>query len=208
MLRVATLSRVFGVLGRGGWPRAADPRAVFPAAAAALLAGMLTGLPVQAQSDADPLRLAPIRLVLDEPSYIDASAGVYDLIGDHDLHKTFGADIEFRYGKKILFIGPAVGAIASIHGGGMVYGGLYSDIAFGSMIVTPLAGIGAAWRGDRHDEDLGGVFQFRLSLAAAYQFDNGSRLGLRFGHISSAGINKRNPGENDLFLIYSLPLYL
>lgn len=165
--------------------------------------------PALAQSkDDDSLRLAPIALVADEPSYLELGAGVYDLIGDHVQHETFAADAEYHFGQKLFFIGPAVGVIADARGGGMVYAALYSDIAFGPVIVTPLGGIGAWWHGSHVDENLGGTFEFRLSLAAAYEFADRSRLGLRFGHISSAGINKKNPGENDLMLTYGLPLQL
>jgi hypothetical protein len=47
---------------------------------------------------------------------------------------------------------------------------------------------------------LGGAHEFRLFLAAAYAFDNGSRLGIGFGRISNADIHLRNPGENDLMI--------
>ena len=88
----------------------------------------------------------------------------------------------------------------------MVYVGFYSDFAVGPVVVTPLAGFGVWWRGDSHDENLGGTFEFRLSFEAAYLFSNQSRLGLRFGHISNADSQRRNPGENDLMLTYAFPL--
>jgi hypothetical protein len=63
--------------------------------------------------------------------------------------------------------------------------------------------------GGYHDGDsanLGGVFQFRLSLDVAYRFDNGHRLGVRAAHISNAGVNEENPGEEELLLTYSVSL--
>lgn len=164
----------------------------------------------QAAGDDTSLRLTPAKLALDDPdpSYLELGAGVYDLIGDHGQHHTFGASAEYHFAEKLFFIGPAVGVIADARGGGMVYAGVYSDISLGPMVLTPLAGLGAWWHGNQVDENLGGTFEFRLSLEAAYEFDNSARLGLRFGHISSAGINKRNPGENDLMLTYGLPLQL
>jgi len=160
----------------------------------------------------DSLRLAPSGLTTSvpasDPSYLELGQGVYDILGDHGNHETFATDAEFHFGEKIFSIGPAIGVIADARGGGMVYAALYSDIAVGPFVVTPLAGIGGWWKGAHNDENLGGPFEFRLSLQTAYQFDGGSRLGVRFGHISSAGINKRNPGENDLMLTYGLPLSL
>jgi lipid A 3-O-deacylase len=199
-----------------GWRRKAAPhglslcfRSTFGvtlAVVAALVSGTSAAL-AQAASDGS-LRLQPIALATEEPSYLELGAGVYDIIGDHGQHETFGGSAEFHFGQKLFFIGPAVGVIADARGGGMVYAALYSDISLGPMVVTPLAGIGAWWHGNHVDENLGGTFEFRLSLAAAYEFADRSRLGLRFGHISSAGINKKNPGENDLMLTYGLPLQL
>jgi len=59
-------------------------------------------------------------------------------------------------------------------------------------------------------EDLGGTFEFRTSVVGAYEFGNGSRVGVQFAHVSNAGTGKRNvnPGENELLLTYSLPLKL
>jgi hypothetical protein len=67
-----------------------------------------------------------------------------------------------------------------------------------------LAAVGGYHQGG--SEDLGSIFQFRLSADLSYQFDNQSRLGVQFAHISNAGIRRVNPGENELLLTYGLPL--
>jgi hypothetical protein len=69
-----------------------------------------------------------------------------------------------------------------------------------------LAAVGGYHRGG--SEDLGSTFQFRLSADLSYQFDNQSRLGLQFAHISNAGIIRTNPGENELLLTYAIPLQM
>ena len=89
------------------------------------------------------------------------------------------------------YLGPALGVIADLDGGGMVDATVYADLNIGSIVVTPMGGIGADWQGNRSDEPLGGTFQFRLSLEAAYQFGDRSRIGLRAGHISSGGNQPR-----------------
>jgi lipid A 3-O-deacylase len=170
------------------------------------------GMAAAQSSAGGELRLAPmplqtpIPLPTDAKSYLEAAAGVYDIIGDGHRDETAAASIEFRLGRKLYYLGPAVGLIGNMRGGGMIYLGLYGDIPIGPVVVTPLAGLGAWRRGGHSDEDLGGWFQFRLSLEAAYQFLDRSRLGLRFGHISNADIHRKNPGENDLMLTYALPL--
>jgi len=142
------------------------------------------------------------------PTLLDLGAGVYDLIGNAHRNETAAFDAEMRFGQRWAGIGPAVGTIVDLRGGGMVYVGIDSDLSLGPVVVTPLAGLGAWWRGGHDDENLGGTFEFRLSLAAAYAFADGSRLGIRFGHISNADLHRVNPGENDLMLTYGMPLVL
>jgi lipid A 3-O-deacylase len=175
-----------------------------------LLAGLFcalgTGVAAAQTSAEGELRLTPLQLQTGAPSYLEVAAGVYDIIGNGHRNQTAGASLEYRFGRKFYYVGPAVGIIGELNGGGMVYVGFYGDIPIGPVVVTPLAGFGAWRHGSRKDEDLGGWFEFRLSLEAAYQFANLSRLGLRFGHISNANTRRRNPGENDLMLTYALPL--
>lgn len=101
------------------------------------------------------------------------------------------------------FLGPAIGLMANTDGGVFGYGGLYADIAYGNFIVTPLAGFGGYREGD--STDLGGVFQFRLSIGVSYQFENRHRLGLNLAHVSNATIHEINPGEEELYLTYAIP---
>ena len=119
------------------------------------------------------------------------------------------AELEYRFGWKLpflgSFIGPTVGAMATSDGGAQGYGGAYADFAWGRWIVSPLAAVGAWHQGD--SKDLGGVLSFRLALDAGYEFDSGSRLGLRFAHISNAWSHPRNPGEEELLITYSIPLF-
>lgn len=114
------------------------------------------------------------------------------------------AQIEFRYGQKLFGIGPAAGMVANNRGGFMVYSGLYSDIAFGNVIVTPLGGIGGYHRGN--GKDLGSAFEFRLSLSVRYQLGDGSRVGLQFAHVSNAFTGRINPGDEEVLITYALPL--
>ena len=78
----------------------------------------------------------------DEPSYLDFGVGAFNAVFRHGQPATAEGRIEFRYGEKLFYIGPAVGLLANARGGVFGYGGLYSDIAFGRFILTPLAGLG------------------------------------------------------------------
>ena len=171
--------------------------------ALALGAGLAVG---GASGFADPVDLGPVTLRGNGPSFLDLGAGVYDLIGNAHRNETGAAEVEFRYGQKLYNIGPAVGVIGDLRGGGMVYAGIYSDFALGPIVITPLGGFGAWWHGASNDENLGGTFEFRLQLEVSYEFDNAGRIGVRFGHISNADIHKSNPGDNDVMLTYAAPL--
>lgn len=145
----------------------------------------------------------------DGPSYIDLGAGAFDAFGfsfqgDHEASTTWEARAEYRYGGKLFYLGPALGIVANGRGGWMAYAGLYTDLRLGPIVLTPMGGVGAYHKGG--SEDLGGIFQFRLSATAAYEFSNASRLGIQVAHISNAGIHPSNPGENELLLTYAIPL--
>ncbi|MGO8917537.1 MAG: acyloxyacyl hydrolase [Stellaceae bacterium] len=209
-MRVGKLASGFARMRHGGAWLLSNPRHRLGVCATVSLALALSGLyatPSAAQSaPGEPLQMGPAQVMAGTSGHLDLGAGVYDIIGDHHRDETGAADAEYRFGQKFYYIGPALGVIGDARGGGMAYAAFYSDIALGPVVVTPLAGLGAWWHGAHNDENLGGTFEFRLSLEAAYRWDNGSRLGLRFGHISSADIHLVNPGENDLMLTYAFPL--
>ncbi|MCF8029524.1 MAG: acyloxyacyl hydrolase, partial [Desulfohalobiaceae bacterium] len=47
---------------------------------------------------------------------------------------------------------------------------------------------------------------FRSALKLSYELENRSRIGVRFGHVSNAGLGETNPGSEFLSLIYSIHL--
>jgi hypothetical protein len=147
-----------------------------------------------------------LALLGDEPDYVGIGAGAFNIQGHTQSSPSGELNLEIRGGKKWWNIGPVGGVVANADGGIYGYAGGYADITFDHFVVTPLAAVGAYSRGG--SQDLGGVFQFRLALEAAYQFDSGSRAGVEFAHISNAGIDDRNPGENELLAKYSIPLDL
>jgi lipid A 3-O-deacylase len=150
--------------------------------------------------------LGPVRLTGDEPNYLEFGAGAFDIQSHRESPISPEGKVEFRYGSKLFYVGPAVGVLANTQGGILGYAGFYADVAFGRFDLTPLAAVGAYHRGG--SEDLGGTFQFRTSAELSYQFDNRSRLGVQFAHISNAGINSHNPGDNELLLNFAIPLTL
>ena len=156
-----------------------------------------------AQSTARPMD-AGLQLLSDEPSYIDLAGGAFDIQGHRESPTSGVGRVEFRFGRKFFYIGPAAGALVTTRGGVFGYAGFYGDIVWGRFVLTPLGAVGFYSRGS--DENLGGAFQFRISADIAYEFDAGSRLGFQFAHISNAGIHKRNPGDNEMLITYGFPL--
>lgn len=138
-----------------------------------------------------------------EPSYLDFGAGAFNAFDGNGSRPVPEIQGELRYGGKVLYLGPAVGIAANSRHGLILYGGLYSDLAFGPVIVTPFGGVAGYYEGE--GKDLGGAFEFRLSLSVRYEMTNGDRVGLQFAHVSNAYTGRINPGDEELLLTWSLP---
>ncbi len=85
------------------------------------------------------------------------------------------------------------------------YGGLLLDLFYGRrFVVTPSLAAGYYEKGD--GKDLGHELEFRSSVEISYRFDDRSRIGLSFYHLSNASISSKNPGTEVLSIVYSIPL--
>jgi len=167
-------------------------------------AGGIDGLVASGRdSVANDLSLGPASILGDEPNYLEIGVGVFDAL-EEGRGSASGAFLgELRYGRKLFYIGPAIGLMANNDGGVFGYGGFYADARLGHFVVTPLLGLGGYKRGG--SKDLGGIFQFRVSLGIAYEMESGMRLGFRAAHISNASIHDHNPGEEEFLLTFALP---
>ena len=168
--------------------------------------GGLGGASPLAQQSSGAAGSGPAHLVGDEASHLDLGAGAFDIQGDRDERPSAVGQVEFRYGRKLFFIGPAVGILATTKGAVFGYAGIYADFKFGQFVVTPLGAVGGYRQGG--GEDLGGAFQFRPSIAVSYEFADQSRIGVQIAHISNAGTGRDhlNPGPNEVLLTYAIPL--
>lgn len=168
------------------------------------LLGVLSVTPAAGRAD-DPgstafAHLGPIVIHGNEADNLLLGAGVFDLRDERSPAGT----IEYRFGRKVFVAGFSLGLVANSRGGLFGYAGLYSDLSYRKLYLTPQMAIGGYHEGN--SSNLGGVFQFRISTDLAYRFDSGHRLGVRAAHISNADIHDRNPGEEELLLIFSFPL--
>ena len=137
----------------------------------------------------------------DGPSFLELGVGVFDFNQEGAGAISAASHIEFRYGEKLFFIGPAIGIMANTDGGVFGYGGIYSDIRYKDFVATPLLALGGYREGG--SKDLGGVLQYRVGLSLTYQLDETTRVGVRVAHISNASIHEDNPGEEEIFLAYT-----
>lgn len=145
--------------------------------------------------------VAPARA--EEPDFVTFGAGYYDLFDDQAAAE---ARFEYRFSEKnkLLWFTPFVGFTATSDAATYGYAGIALDIFFGNRwVATPT--FAAGLYGDGDGKDLGHAIEFRSGLEVAYRFDDYSRLGLSFTHISNAGIGERNPGVESLVLFYSVP---
>ena len=138
----------------------------------------------------------------DDSQLLSFGLGYYDVFDDQDAAE-FRA--EYRASAEFLIFKPFLGLMATSDAAVYGYGGVLTDFYFGRhFVLTPSIAAGLYHDGD--GKDLGHVVEFRSAIEAAYRFDNRSRLGVLFYHISNAGLDDNNAGTEVLGLNYSLPI--
>ncbi len=144
----------------------------------------------------------PTAAAEDDPHFLTLAAGYYDINDDQDAAELRA---EFRSADKLWIFKPFGGLMGTSDKAFYGYAGFLIDVYFGRRIVlTPSLAAGLYEDGD--GKDLGHIVEFRSSIELAYRFDNRSRLGLSFYHLSNAGLDDNNPGTEVLSLNYSIPL--
>ncbi|MDB5363373.1 MAG: hypothetical protein JWO51_4670 [Rhodospirillales bacterium] len=141
-------------------------------------------------------------LVAHEPALLTLGVGGYNI-----LHQSNDAVFrgEYRFGTSFFYVRPIVGLEANTAGGTYSYFGFGVNIPVTEHIVIfPSAAFGYWTRGS--SKDLGAHEEFRTGAEVAWRFNDDSRIGVTFHHISNAGITQRNPGVEEALLEYSIPL--
>ena len=148
--------------------------------------------------------LTPRPAAAEDGSFITLGAGYFDIAQNDDAAAEAG--VEWMSNTRVLWIlQPMIGGMVTTDGGIYGYAGFGTDIFFGNRwVLTPSVAIGAFDEGG--GKDLGNTLEFRTAVSFAYRFDNSSRLGLRFYHMSNAGLSDTNPGVEVLDLTFSIPL--
>ena len=98
---------------------------------------------------------------------------------------------EYRLDKKVWIFKPLAGVMGTTDSALYGYGGVLVDVYFGRRwVLTPSFAAGYYEKGD--GRDLGHELEFRSSIELSYRFDNRTRLGLSFYHLSNANIGDFN----------------
>ncbi|MCD8570110.1 MAG: acyloxyacyl hydrolase [Alphaproteobacteria bacterium] len=144
-------------------------------------------------------------LAQDSTAYYSAGVGYYDVISPDDSAADFRLEYRSDYDFLADDLHPWVGleftSDASVWAG---FGFLYDWNIAPDFYLTPSVGAGYYAKGSS-DKDLDYALEFRSQLEGAYQFEDKSRLGLAFGHISNASLGDKNPGVEILNLYYHVP---
>jgi hypothetical protein len=148
----------------------------------------------------------PLARAEDDPDFISLGLGGYDIIGKNSHPSGVGA-LEYRFGYKLWIFKPFLGILGNTQKSYYGYGGFLVDIYLSPRwVLTPNAAVGYFHQGS--GTILGAHTEFRTGGEIAYRFDDRSRLGFNFHHISNAGIGTHNPGEEDAMIVFSLPFNL
>ena len=112
---------------------------------------------------------------------------------------------EYRFGDVLWFMSPFIGVQGTSSAAFYGYGGFGVDVNFGpNIVLTPNVAAGYFSRGS--GTNLGSWWEFRSGVELAWRFEDSSRLGVAVHHTSNAGLTRRNPGEQSVLLMYSVPL--
>jgi len=135
--------------------------------------------------------------------------GAFDVLPDNKKPGAGATGLvlgEYRFGDVLWIVAPFVGVMGTGKGAFYGYGGFGFDVNFAQRwVVTPTAAVGYFTHGT--GIDLGAHCEFRTGAELDYRFDNLTRLGVGFYHISNAGIGKENPGVELATVVLTVPLH-
>lgn len=149
-------------------------------------------------------------VAMDGPAdLVSLGAGRFDILRNTPRDQAADLRLEYRpvlagFADAMILLRPIAGLEVTSDGGGYLLGGLALDLVLGPLVVTP--SIGSGLHHAAHGKDLGSVVEFRSSIEVGWQMDSGGRISLGFGHLSNAGLTRRNPGAEVVTLYLHLPV--
>jgi hypothetical protein len=143
-----------------------------------------------------------------EPPRLALGAGAWDITPSNRAGFATAGEFrgEYHFGDVLWAWSPFLGAEVTTSAGTYAYFGFGFDFNFTpNIVVTPNAAAG--WFQPGSGSNLGFWWEFRTGAEFDYKFDDQSRLGVSFHHISNAGLGKVNPGEQEILLVYQIPIH-
>ena len=144
-----------------------------------------------------------------DPPRIAIGGGAFDVLPNSGRQGNGATGLalgEYRFGDVLWIVAPFVGAFGTGKGAFYGYGGFGFDINFFErFVVTPTAAVGYFTHGT--GVDLGAHTEFRTGAELDYRFENLSRLGVGFYHMSNAGIGQHNPGVELVTIVLTMPFH-
>jgi lipid A 3-O-deacylase len=144
-----------------------------------------------------------------DPPRVALGGGAFDVLPDS---KKPGAGVtglalsEYRFGDVLWIVAPFIGVMGTGKGAFYGYGGFGLDVNVAEKwVIAPTAAVGYFSHGA--GIDLGAHCEFRTGAEIDYRFDNLTRLGVGFYHMSNAGIGQKNPGVELATLVVTVPLH-
>ncbi len=135
---------------------------------------------------------------------ITGGLGAFDFIHNYTAGE---GRLELRFAESFFYIKPSIGAFFTTKGSVYTYFALRGEIPLGPhFMIIPIAAVGDYEKGG--GKDLGAHIEFKTGGEFDYVFGNGLRVGPAFDHVSNAGIGKKNPGEENLLLMVTVPFGL
>jgi hypothetical protein len=140
----------------------------------------------------------------DDPPYLLGGVGSWEVF--RNSNHAAEIDLSYRSDLSVWIIKPQFGLVTATDGDFYGFAGIYTDLALTDhLIFTPNLSAGGY---GGHGIRLGSHVEFRSGADLFWRFENASRLGMGFYHLSNGGITRRNPGDESLVVQYAYPFSL
>ena len=134
--------------------------------------------------------------------YINVAGGVFDISGNK--HQTKELSLEYQIATSWGWLHPIFGVLQTFKGATYLSCGLALNVQMKRFLLIPSISAGYYHQGS--GKDLGCPLEFRSTLMVGFQTKNQIRIGLQIAHMSNAHLGNKNPGEESLDLVISIPL--
>lgn len=152
---------------------------------------------------------------LNMPATLGFAVGYFDALENNPRKEAVDFRLEYRASYDMLSLAnarnswiqirPMGGASITTDGGKYGFGGFVFDVPLGKhFYFAPNLAVGLWDNGN--GKYLGSFVEFRSTVEAGFRFNDESRIGIAFGHMSNAGLTSRNHGVEILSVYYHMPI--